>query len=48
MTDYWVWWVAAALLVGLELLLGTFYLLAVGIAFAVGGIVAWTGASAPT
>lgn len=48
MTDYWLWWVAAALLVGLELLIGTFYLLAVGIAFVVGGIVAWTGASAPT
>ena len=47
MTDYWLWWVAAAMLVGLELLIGTFYLLAVGIAFVVGGLVAWMGASAP-
>ena len=47
MTDYWLWWVAAALLVGLELLIGTFYLLAVGIAFVAGGIAAWMGASAP-
>jgi membrane protein implicated in regulation of membrane protease activity len=47
MTDYWMWWVAAALLVGLELLTGTFYLLAVGIAFIVGGVAAWMGASVP-
>ncbi len=45
MTDYWTWWVFAALLVGAELLTGTFYLLAVGIAFAAGGIAAWLGAS---
>ncbi|HET9045647.1 MAG TPA: NfeD family protein [Casimicrobiaceae bacterium] len=47
MIDYWIWWVAAALLVGLELVTGTFYLLAVGLAFAVGGVVAWMGASIP-
>ena len=47
MIDYWVWWVAAALLVGLELVTGTFYLLAVGLAFVVGGVVAWMGASIP-
>ncbi|MEO5764511.1 MAG: NfeD family protein [Casimicrobiaceae bacterium] len=47
MMDYWIWWVAAALLVGLELVSGTFYLLAVGIAFVVGGFVAWAGASLP-
>jgi membrane protein implicated in regulation of membrane protease activity len=47
MTDFWVWWVAAALLVGLELVTGTFYLLAVGIAFAIGGVVAWMGAAVP-
>jgi membrane protein implicated in regulation of membrane protease activity len=45
MTDYWTWWVFAALLVGAELLTGTFYLLAVGIALAAGGIAAWLGAS---
>jgi len=47
MTDYWLWWVLAALLVGLELVTGTFYLLAVGIAFALGGVVALLGASVP-
>jgi len=36
MTDYWTWWILAAVLVGAELVTGTFYLLAVGVAFAVG------------
>jgi membrane protein implicated in regulation of membrane protease activity len=44
MNDYWVWWILATLLVGAELLTGTFYLLAVGIAFAFGGLAAWLGA----
>ena len=44
---YWIWWVLAAVLVGAELITGTFYLLAVGLAFALGGAVAWFGASAP-
>ena len=39
-----VWWIMAAILVGVELATGTFYLLAVGAAFAVGGIAAWLGA----
>lgn len=47
MADYWVWWIAAAVLVGLELGTGTFYLLAVGVAFAGGGLAAWLGASMP-
>jgi membrane protein implicated in regulation of membrane protease activity len=47
MTDYWLWWIFAALLVGAEIVTGTFYLLAIGIAFAIGGIVALAGASAP-
>jgi membrane protein implicated in regulation of membrane protease activity len=47
MADYWIWWLVAALLVGLELATGTFYLLAVGVAFALGGGVALLGASAP-
>ena len=47
MADYWIWWIAAALLVGLELATGTFYLLAVGVAFALGGVAAWLGASVP-
>jgi len=42
---YWIWWVMAGLLVAAELLTGTFYLLAVGVAFTVGGVAAWFGAS---
>jgi membrane protein implicated in regulation of membrane protease activity len=41
----WIWWIAAALLIGAELLTGTFYLLAVGIAVALGGVAAWLGAT---
>jgi membrane protein implicated in regulation of membrane protease activity len=44
MSVEWIWWIAAALLIGAELLTGTFYLLAVGIAVALGGLVAWLGA----
>ncbi|HEY7788356.1 MAG TPA: NfeD family protein [Casimicrobiaceae bacterium] len=47
MTDYWLWWILATLLIGAELVTGTFYLLAVGIAFAFGGVAAFGGASAP-
>jgi membrane protein implicated in regulation of membrane protease activity len=47
MSDFWIWWVLAAVLVGAELLSGTFYLLAVGIAFAMGGVAAWLGADLP-
>lgn len=41
----WIWWIAAATLIGAELLSGTYYLLAVGIAVALGGLAAWLGAS---
>lgn len=44
MAAYWVWWILAAALVAAELLTGTFYLLAVGVAFALGGVAAWLGA----
>lgn len=44
MSVHWMWWIAAMLLIGAELLTGTFYLLAVGIAMALGGVVAWLGA----
>ena len=44
MSSHIVWWIMAALLVGVELATGTFYLLAVGAAFAVGGLAAWIGA----
>lgn len=47
MTDYWLWWILATLLIGAELVTGTFYLLAVGIAFAFGGVAAFAGASTP-
>jgi membrane protein implicated in regulation of membrane protease activity len=45
MGEYWIWWIAAAILIGAELVTGTFYLLAVGVAFALGGVAAWLGAS---
>jgi len=44
MSAYWLWWIAAAVLIGAEVLTGTFYLLAVGIAVAFGGLAAWLGA----
>jgi len=47
MTAYWLWWILAAILVGAELVTGTFYLLAIGIAFAFGGLAAFIGASGP-
>jgi len=45
MSVHWIWWIAATLLIGAELITGTFYLLAIGIAVALGGVVAWLGAS---
>lgn len=47
MSIEWTWWIAAAILIGAELVTGTFYLLAVGIAVALGGVAAWLGASLP-
>jgi len=47
MNAYWVWWIAAAVLVGAELLSNTFYLLAVGIAAALGGLAALLNAPLP-
>jgi membrane protein implicated in regulation of membrane protease activity len=41
----WIWWIAAAVLIGAELLTGTFYLLAVGVAVALGGVAAALGAT---
>jgi membrane protein implicated in regulation of membrane protease activity len=45
MDAYWGWWIAAAVLAGAELLTNTFYLLAIGLAVAFGGVAAWFGAS---
>jgi len=47
MNGYWIWWIAATVLIGAELLTGTFYLLAIGIAAVLGGMVAYLGASVP-
>lgn len=47
MAAYWLWWITAGLLIGVELLTTTFYLLAIGIAVAIGGVVAWLGFSTP-
>jgi len=47
MSGYWIWWIASAALIGAELLTGTFYLLAIGIAVALGGIAAWLGVQLP-
>jgi membrane protein implicated in regulation of membrane protease activity len=47
MATYWMWWAAAAVVVGTELLFGTFYLLAVGVAFALGGVASLMGLSVP-
>jgi membrane protein implicated in regulation of membrane protease activity len=46
MSAYGIWWIVAAALIAAELLTGTFYLLAVGVALACGGIAAWLGWSA--
>jgi membrane protein implicated in regulation of membrane protease activity len=46
MSVEWVWWISAALLVGAELVTGTFYLLAVGIAVALGGVAAFASFAA--
>jgi membrane protein implicated in regulation of membrane protease activity len=45
MQEYMMWWILAALLVGVELTSGTFYLLVYGVAAAVAGVAAWLGAS---
>lgn len=47
MHDDWLWWILAAVTIAAELMLGTFYLLAVGIAFAIGGLAAMFGATLP-
>ena len=44
MSELWIWWIAAAVLIGAELVTGTFYLLAVGLAAAIGGLLAQASA----
>lgn len=41
---YWIWWIVAGGLVVAELVTGTFFLLALGVAFAIGGVAALLGA----
>jgi membrane protein implicated in regulation of membrane protease activity len=43
MTIYYLWFIAAAILVGVEMMTGTFYLLVLAVAAIVGGIVAYLG-----
>lgn len=43
MAAHWIWWILAACLVVAELVTGTFHLLAVGVAFAIGGLAALAG-----
>lgn len=45
MQGYVFWWMLAAVLVGVELATGTFYLLVYGLAAAAAGLAAWLGAS---
>lgn len=45
MAPYWIWWMVAGVLVVAELLTGSFFLLALAIAFAAGGVTALFGAS---
>mgnify|MGYP001053857268 CR=1 FL=1 len=45
MQAYVAWWILAAVLVGVELTSGTFYLLVYGLAAAAAGVAAWLGAN---
>jgi membrane protein implicated in regulation of membrane protease activity len=44
MSEYVIWSILAAVLIGAELMTGTFYLLVYGIAAAVAGLAAYLGA----
>lgn len=45
MAAHWIWWIMAGVLVAAEVATGTFFLLALGVAFAVGGAAAFLGGS---
>ncbi len=45
MEAYWIWWLAALVLVIAEMSSGTFYLIAVAFGLAVAGVVAYLGVS---
>ena len=42
---YWIWWIIAGALIVAELVTGTFFLLALGVAFGIGGLAALLGAT---
>jgi len=48
MAAHWLWWIVGVTLIGAELVTGTFYLFAMGVACLLGGATAWLGASVPT
>jgi membrane protein implicated in regulation of membrane protease activity len=43
MASYWIWWIVAGVLVVAELVSGSFFLLALAVAFAAGGVTALLG-----
>ncbi len=45
MQSWYLWWILAAVLVGIELTMGSFYLLVFGLAAVVAGLAAWLGAT---
>jgi membrane protein implicated in regulation of membrane protease activity len=44
MAAHWLWWIFAAVMIGAELVTGTYYLFAIGAAMAIGGAAAFFGA----
>ena len=48
MAAHWLWWILGVIMIGAELVTGTFYLFAIGVACLLGGLTAWLGASMPT
>jgi membrane protein implicated in regulation of membrane protease activity len=48
MAAQWMWWIAGAILIGAEMVTGTFYLFAAGVACLVGGLIALAGAGVDT
>ena len=47
MAAHWIWWILGVALIGAELVTGTLYFFAMGVAMLVCGLVAWLGASTP-
>lgn len=47
MAAHWTWWIVGVALIGAELVTGTLYFFAIGVALLVCGLIAWLGASTP-